>query len=53
MEKIAGNLCPRCGFQSLNIYYEDGVDLQLGASCDNCSLKGFFMSGKLVPLATA
>jgi Zn ribbon nucleic-acid-binding protein len=53
MEKTTGNVCPRCGSQSLNIYYEDGVDLQLGALCDSCSLKGFFMNGKLVPLATA
>jgi hypothetical protein len=38
--------------KSLNIYYEEASDLQLGARCDECGLKGFFMNGKLVPLAT-
>jgi DNA-directed RNA polymerase subunit RPC12/RpoP len=51
MEKIEGHLCPRCGQKTLNIYYEEGSDLQLGAHCDECGLKGFFMNGKLVPLA--
>ena len=53
MDKITGHLCPRCGFESLNIYYEEGSDLQLGARCDSCGLKGFFVQGKLVQLATA
>ena len=52
MDKTTGNTCPRCGLQTLNIYYEEGSDLQLGAHCDECGLKGFFMNGKLVPLAT-
>lgn len=53
MEKTTGDVCPRCGSASLNVYYEDFSDEQLGALCDSCSLKGFFMNGKLVPLATA
>jgi hypothetical protein len=52
MDKTEGNLCPRCGLKTLSIYYEEGSDLQLGAHCDECGLKGFFMNGKLVPLAT-
>ena len=52
MEKVEGDLCPRCGQRSLDVYYEDGSDLQLGAHCEECGLKGFYMSGKLVPLAT-
>jgi DNA-directed RNA polymerase subunit RPC12/RpoP len=52
MDKTEGHLCPRCGMKTLNIYYEEGSDLQLGARCDECGLKGFFMNGKLVPLAT-
>jgi ribosomal protein L37E len=53
MEKEICQLCPRCGQHSLNVYYEDGADLQLGASCDECGLKGFFVNGKLIQLATA
>jgi ribosomal protein L37E len=53
MEKTTGNACPRCGLETFNIYYDDGADLQLGALCDSCGLKGFFASGKLVPLALA
>jgi DNA-directed RNA polymerase subunit RPC12/RpoP len=52
MEKIEGHLCPRCGQETLDVYYEEGSDLQLGARCGECGLKGFFMNGKLVPLAT-
>lgn len=53
MEKEIGHPCPRCGQRSLNVYYEDGADLQLGASCDECGLRGFFVNGKLIQLATA
>jgi ribosomal protein L37E len=53
MEKTTGNACPRCGLETFNIYYDDGADLQLGALCDSCGLKGFFANGKLVPLALA
>jgi len=53
MDKTSGHICPRCGVEALNIYYEEGSDLQLGAKCDECGLKGFFMNGKLVELATA
>ena len=53
MEKSTGNSCPKCGFRSLNIYYEDGCDTQLGAMCEACGLKGFFMSNALVPVALA
>ena len=53
MEKSAGNACPRCGARALNIFHEDGVDLELGATCDDCGLRGLFVKGKLVELATA
>jgi Zn ribbon nucleic-acid-binding protein len=53
LDKLSGNACPRCGARTLNIFYEDDVDLQLGATCDQCGLKGLFVSGKLVQLATA
>ena len=53
MEKSSGNACPKCGADSLNIFYEDGVDLELGATCDECGLKGVFVNNKLVQLATA
>jgi hypothetical protein len=53
MDKMSGNSCPRCGANDLNIFYEDGVDLQLAATCDQCSLRGYFVNGKLVQLATA
>jgi DNA-directed RNA polymerase subunit RPC12/RpoP len=53
LEKICGDLCPRCGLKTLAIYYEDDTDLQLGARCEECSLTGFFMNGKLVQVATA
>lgn len=53
MEKSTGNSCPKCGSRSLNIYYEDGCDIQLGAMCEACGLKGFFMSNSLVPVPLA
>jgi DNA-directed RNA polymerase subunit RPC12/RpoP len=53
LDTTMGNRCPRCGLQTLVIYYEDESDLQLGARCEECGLKGFFMKGKLVQLATA
>jgi len=53
MEKSTGNSCPKCGTRTLNIYYEDGCDVQLGAMCETCGLKGFFMSNSLVPVALA
>jgi DNA-directed RNA polymerase subunit RPC12/RpoP len=52
MDKIEGDICPRCGQRTLDVYYEEGSDLQLGARCEECGLKGFYVSGKLVPLAT-
>jgi transcription elongation factor Elf1 len=51
MEKEIGLVCPRCGVNTLNVYYEDDGDLQLGAVCDSCGLRGFFMNNKLVQLA--
>ncbi|HKM50754.1 MAG TPA: hypothetical protein VJZ75_06220 [Candidatus Bathyarchaeia archaeon] len=53
MEKTTGNSCPRCGLATLNIYYDDGADLQLGAVCDSCGLRGVFTNDKLVPLLLA
>ncbi|HKM75055.1 MAG TPA: hypothetical protein VJZ32_01395 [Candidatus Bathyarchaeia archaeon] len=53
MEKITGNSCPKCGSRTLNIYYEDGCDIQLGAMCEACGLKGYFMSNSLVPVPLA
>lgn len=53
MDKTSGHSCPRCGANNLNIFYEDGVDLQLAATCDQCSLRGYFVNGKLIQLATA
>ena len=53
LDKIGGDLCPRCGLRALVIYYEDETDLQLGARCEECGLKGFFMNGKLVQVAIA
>ena len=52
MEKTSGNACPRCGANTLNIFYEDGVDLELGATCDDCGFRGLFVNGKLLQLAT-
>ena len=53
MEKETGFVCPRCGLETLEVYYEEGGDMQLGAICSECGLKGFFMSGRLVQLAEA
>ena len=52
LEKTSGNACPRCGANTLNIFYEDGVDLELGATCDDCGFRGLFVYGKLVQMAT-
>jgi len=53
MDEIGGDPCPRCGLRTFTIYYEDDTDLQIGAHCEECGLKGFFMNGKLVQVATA
>jgi len=51
LEKEIGSECPRCGLLSLNVYYDDDSDSAIGAKCENCGLKGFFMKEELVPLA--
>ena len=43
--------CPNCGRPTLSVYYEENTDLQLGAVCSYCGLKGFYMNGKLLQLA--
>jgi len=53
LDKTSGHSCPRCGANNMNIFYEDGVDLQLAATCDECGIRGYFVNGKLVQLATA
>jgi hypothetical protein len=53
LNKIGGDLCPRCGLRAFAIYYEDETDLQLGARCEEFALKGFFMNWKLVQVAIA
>jgi predicted nucleic-acid-binding Zn-ribbon protein len=50
VEKEVGDECPKCGLLSLNLYYDDGSDSPLGAKCDNCGFRGFFMKEILVPL---
>ncbi len=50
MEKEIGDECPNCGLLSLTSYYDDG-DSPIGAKCDNCGFKGFYMKKNLVPLA--
>jgi hypothetical protein len=50
LEKETGSQCPKCGLLSLTLYYEDEGDLPIGAKCDNCAFKGFFMREDLVPL---
>ena len=51
MEKEIGAECPKCGLLSLNLYYDDYGDSPLGAKCDNCGFRGFYMKEDLVPLA--
>lgn len=53
MDKTSGHSCPRCGAMSLDIFYEDDGDLELGAVCEECGFRGFSLNGKLVQLATA
>jgi hypothetical protein len=53
MDKQTGSLCPRCGLKTLNVFYEDMGDMQIGATCDSCGFKGFFMNENLLPLVTA
>lgn len=53
MDKVANEFCPNCHKLSLDIYYSENSDDRLGAQCDSCGLKGFFMGNKLVILATA
>jgi hypothetical protein len=51
MEKTTGHICPRCRQSSLNVYYEDDADVKLGALCKFCGLKGYYVDGRLAPLA--
>jgi len=47
MEKTIHNVCPRCGENAMNVYYEDDSDIKLGAWCESCDLKGFFVGREL------
>jgi hypothetical protein len=51
LEKETGSECPGCGLLSLDVYYEDDCDSPIGAKCENCGFRGFFMKEELVPLA--
>jgi DNA-directed RNA polymerase subunit RPC12/RpoP len=53
LDKVSGNLCPRCGVKALNIYYEEEADLQLGGICESCGFRALSMGDKLIPLVTA
>lgn len=45
--------CPRCGRDSLDVYYSEGADTKLGAACNLCGFKGYYADEKLVALASA
>jgi len=47
MEKTLHNVCPKCGENAMNVYYEDDSDTKLGAWCERCDLKGFFVGREL------
>jgi len=47
MEKTIQNVCPKCGESAMNVYYEDDSDMKLGAWCESCDLKGFFVGREL------
>ena len=47
MEKTVQNVCPKCGEGAMNVYYEDDSDVRLGAWCESCDLKGFFVGKEL------
>ena len=51
--KVSGDICPRCQLQTPTIYYGEDSDPELGARCEVCGFKGFYMNGKLVQVATA
>lgn len=53
MDKVPGDVCPRCRLQTLTIYYEEETDLELGAMCEECGFKGFYVNDKLVQVVTA
>ena len=53
LEKTEGDTCPRCSMKNLDVYYEEGSGLRLGARCSECGLKGFYVNGKLQMLAVA
>jgi hypothetical protein len=35
------------------VYYSEGADMKLGATCKLCGFKGYYADGKLVALASA
>mgnify|MGYP001033637036 FL=1 len=51
MEKTVHNVCPKCGEGAMNVYYEDDSDIRLGAWCESCDLKGFFVGKELFEVA--
>jgi hypothetical protein len=50
LEKESGAICPRCSERTLDTYYTDESDIKVGAHCNTCDLRGFYLSDKLVPL---
>ena len=51
MEKEVGRECPKCGRNTLNVYFERGARWPIGAKCDFCRFTGVFMKDELVPFA--
>ncbi len=47
MEKTAGSKCARCCHHKLNVYSSDASDNKLGAWCEYCDFRGFFLGDRL------
>ena len=49
MEVIRGEVCPRCGVFSLDVYVDD-VGVEHGAHCQACGLLGPYVRNRIVEL---
>lgn len=52
LDKVPNNQCPTCHENAMAIYYQDETSLEIGAVCEACGRKGFYVGGRLVVMAT-
>jgi len=46
---LSAHPCPKCGVALID-YYDEDTGLDLGARCENCGFKAWYMSERLQPI---